>query len=79
VDALRDPHFQRDERLARKRWTDIRRGLNQAETALGQVVDEHTNWSQENDGLFPMDIETLGHMGHLLERFSALKKWLGIL
>jgi len=74
--AARRPFELADARV-RRQWTEIRRGLNRAESALERLAAEQKAWTGD-DGLFPMDIDAVNRMGLLLNRFDKFSKRIGL-
>jgi hypothetical protein len=70
---LRRSHTDR----VNKYWTDIRRGLQQAEAAFNTIIEEQNTWPYDK-ALFPIDLDAIRRIGEMLETFSAMKKKFGV-
>ena len=63
---------EKDRERVMSRWGTVRRGLQQAESALVQLSDEEKNWSYSAP--FPVDMDAVNKLRGIGKRFDALAK-----
>lgn len=64
--------MKNDAARIKKRWSDVRRGLQNAETALMKLADEEQSWSYDDP--FPVDMDAVAKLRGIGKRFDDLAK-----
>lgn len=64
--------IKNDAARIKKRWADVRRGLQNAEAALMKLAEEERGWSYEDP--FPVDMDAVAKLRGIGKRFDDLAK-----